>query len=280
MKILTLNTHSLVEKNYQLKLKNFAEALKEEQPDIIALQEVNQTFTETVITKPQGYVSCGGDIEIRSDNHAFNTVRLLSEIGEKYFWTWLPIKKGYGKYNEGIALMSRFPITETDFFTVSKEDAPNDWRTRKILGIKTETIPDEWFFSVHYGWWDDTNDPFKAQWERTKRHLKGMGRVWLIGDFNAPAEVRGESYDHVKSSGFYDSYEFAEKKDRGITVDNIIDGWRGKKECVGGMRIDHIWCSEKVGIKSSQVVFNGKNHPIVSDHYGVMAEYERSQDET
>ncbi len=43
MKILTLNTHSLREENYQQKLEWFVEGILRERPDIIALQEVNQT---------------------------------------------------------------------------------------------------------------------------------------------------------------------------------------------------------------------------------------------
>ena len=43
MKILTLNTHSLQEENYQQKLNWFVEGILKEMPDIIAMQEVNQT---------------------------------------------------------------------------------------------------------------------------------------------------------------------------------------------------------------------------------------------
>ena len=46
MKLLTLNTHSLVEKYYYEKLQTFVQAVSEEQPDIIALQAVNQTIIE------------------------------------------------------------------------------------------------------------------------------------------------------------------------------------------------------------------------------------------
>ena len=42
MKILTFNTHSLVEKDYETKLLQFAEMAAVEQPEIMGLQEVNQ----------------------------------------------------------------------------------------------------------------------------------------------------------------------------------------------------------------------------------------------
>jgi len=276
MKILTLNTHSLVEDNYSQKLMDFVNAIAKEQPEIIALQEVNQTSSEAAVTgEISGYVPCG-DFTVRGDNHVYNAAKRLEKIGTRYYWTWLPMKRGYDKYDEGIAVMSRSPIIETQTVLVSGVDDYADWKTRKLLGIRTEAVPDEWFFSVHYGWWNDPDEPFQSQWQRTVKYMEQYETVWLMGDFNSPAEVRKEGYDLANSSRFYDSYELAEKKDNGITVGKIIDGWRDKlSENADGMRIDHIRCSKKVIVTSSEVLFNGINYPVVSDHYGVMINYER-----
>lgn len=278
MKLLTLNTHSLVEEHYTEKLHAFVQAVSEEQPDIIALQEVNQTIAEMpVITLHGGHVPCADGIIIRRDNHVCNAAELLRNQGLEYYWTWLPLKKGYDKYDEGIALMSRSPILETKIICTSAMDDYNNWKTRKILGIRTEAAPDEWFFSVHYGWWDDPDEPFQGQWQRTKVALAGHQRVWLMGDFNSPAEVCGEGYDMIRNAGWQDSYALAKNKDGGITVGHVIDGWKDKTESTDGMRIDQIWCSEKTEILSSKVIFNGENRSIVSDHYGVIVHYERSE---
>ena len=43
MKLLTLNTHSLIEPAYEAKRDAFVEFIRKEQPDVFALQEVNQT---------------------------------------------------------------------------------------------------------------------------------------------------------------------------------------------------------------------------------------------
>ena len=278
MKLLTLNTHSLVEDNYSKKLDAFVSAIAEQRPDIIALQEVNQTIAETQVDViSEGYVPCVENIVIRKDNHVYKAAELLEGAGVKYYWTWLPLKKGYNKYDEGIALMSRSRIVETDVVRISETDDYNNWKTRKIIGIRTEAAPDEWFFSVHYGWWDDLDEPFQNQWQKTVEYMKKYSRVWLMGDFNSPAEVRNEGYDIINSSGWYDSYTRAKTRDNGITVGKVIDGWRDKVSGTDGMRIDQIWCSQKAEIASSEVIFNGANKPVVSDHYGVVAEYERSE---
>ena len=39
-------------------------------------------------------------------------------------------------------------------------------------------------------------------------------------------------------------------------------------------RLDYIFCNTQKKVKSSKVVCNGKNYPVVSDHYGVMIEVE------
>lgn len=283
MKILTLNTHSLQEENYSWKLQKFAEYIIKEKPDIIAMQEVNQSQSAPLAdeTLLEGYVVCGQNkVSVRKDNHAAQAAKLLRDAGMDISWTWISGKVGYDKYDEGMALISlNRKITNVDSFYISQCQDYQNWKTRKVLGIKTEQSQD-WFFTVHMGWWDDAEEPFAAQWETFQRRLEEKrkeGRIWLLGDFNSPAEVEDQGYDQIRASGWKDTWLMAQKKDDGITVPGVIDGWRDKlKESSGnvqGMRIDHIWCSQEMPIMESQVVFNGKKEPVVSDHFGVMIIY-------
>lgn len=267
-----------MEENYEQKLEDFVLAVCQEKPEIIALQEVNQTCCEAAVSEEEltGYYPCDRQIVVRRDNHVFRAVKMLREKGVCYHWTWLPMKIGYDKYDEGIALMSLSPIKETDVILVSNVNNYHNWKTRKLLGICTEDMSEEWFYSVHYGWWNDEEEPFQGQWEKTNSHMNKREKVWLMGDFNSPAEVRKEGYDQIMDSGWHDSFLFAKDQDDGITVGTVIDGWKEKISGTDGMRIDQIWSKHKVDIKRSRVIFNGKNYPVVSDHYGVMIEYEGS----
>ena len=96
--------------------------------------------------------------------------------------------------------------------------------------------------------------------------------VWLRGDFNAPDIVSGQSYEHILTHGWVDTYQMAVEKDRGVTVPGIIDGWRDKLKNIDrtGMRLDYIFCNQKEKISSFRVIFNGENRPVVSDHFGVL----------
>lgn len=279
MKLMTLNTHSLAGADYPAKLRRFAEGIAAERPDLIALQEVNQTIAapEADGALLTGYVPAQGAVPLRADNHAAHAARLLRESGLRCSWTYLPVKVGYGRYDEGLAFISLTgSIACTETVCISRSDDYADWKTRKALGIRLEGCPD-WFCTVHMGWWDDVQEPFLPQWKALQDFAsagRGGMRTWLMGDFNAPAEVRGESYDRIAASGWHDTWLLAARRRGSETVPGEIDGWRnGQAEHSGrGMRIDHIWCSAPVRVTSASVVFNGENHPVVSDHFGVMIE--------
>ena len=282
MKILTLNTHSIQEPNYEEKLEAFVKAIARIRPDVIALQEVNQTADAAEISPEalQGQAVVCSEIQVCRDNHAARVAQGVQRAGLDCSWVWLPMKLGYGKYDEGVAiLVLNDRITEAEWFTVSKADDYGNWRTRRVLGVQTEKRND-WFYTVHMGWWNDAEEPFIDQWNTLSRMLlpkRTAGRIWLMGDFNAPDSVPDESYHLIASSGWTDTYRVAERKDSGITVPGVIDGWRDKLPAdAEGMRLDYIWCSRRAEISSSRVVFNGTNEPIVSDHFGVLIETKES----
>lgn len=278
MKIMTLNTHSLVEPDYENKRELFARVIEKEQPDILAMQEVNQTAKEGVcsLERLPGYQPCPGiSAPVRADNHGAWLAERLERAGLHYHWTWISAKLGYDRYDEGMAIFSLRPIEEAEQFFISRTHDYDNWKTRKVLGIRTGD--DDWFYTVHMGWWDDADEPFADQWQVLKAMLqpkRAEGKsVWLLGDFNSPAEERGRGYDMVCADGWQDSYRLAENKDNGYTVEKIIDGWR-ERSSARGMRLDHIFGSRPKRVIRSMVICNGINYEVVSDHYGVMIETE------
>lgn len=279
MKILTLNTHSLVEDNYQEKLNWFVDGIIRERPDIIAMQEVNQTANEELmeIEMLAGQFPVPGCMKIRKDNHAAVVANRLRQAGIDCYWAWFPIKRGYEKYDEGVAVLSLGrKIRCVDKIPLSRVNDYYNWHTRAVLGVQVDGL-DDWFYSLHMGMWDDTCEQFLDQWKILNSCIAAKrmcGTVWLLGDFNAPDAVCGQSYEYIVACGWIDTYKTAQKKDSGITVPGAIDGWREKfnNKWEEGMRLDYIWCSKKKEILSSRVAFNGISEPIVSDHFGVMIE--------
>ena len=279
MKLLTINTHSLQEENYAQKLDQFVESILEERPDLIAMQEVNQTC-DAALADPEllaGQYPIPGCMSVRADNHAAQVAHRLRKAGVACYWAWVPIKRGYDKYDEGVAVLSLGrKIACVDKFPVSRVNDYFNWRTRAVLGGQLEGLED-WFYTVHMGWWDDAEDGFFDQWKKLNCCIASKvicGRVWLMGDFNAPDQIPNESYAKVEASGWIDTYRAAHIRDQGITVPGVIDGWREKlKEAdPKGMRLDYVWCSHPCEILSSRVMFSGEREPVISDHFGVLIE--------
>lgn len=279
MKILTLNTHSLQEAHYEQKLRWFVEGILRERPDIIAMQEVNQTFNAELLETNmlEGQYPVPGCMSIRRDNHAAQVAHLLRQAGVDCYWAWIPVKLGYQRYDEGVAVLSLGrKIRCVDAFPISRTNDYQNWRTRAVLGVQLEGLED-WFYTVHMGWWNDSAERFLDQWKVLNCCIASKricGTVWLLGDFNAPDTVHGQSYEHIVSSGWYDTWQIARHRDCGITVSGAIDGWREQRKSwpEQGVRLDYIWCSQKKEVLSSRVVFNGTKEPVVSDHYGVLIE--------
>lgn len=268
MKILTFNTHSLEEANMPQKQKQFIQALKQLDPDIVALQEVNQTNTSPIVSHtPSTIQIIHKTIPLREDNHVLALDTLLKKEGLSYEIVWSPVKLGYGKYDEGLAFLSKNPIQNIETILLSKQDNYSDFRTRKALKIQTE---DGVFVNVHMGWWNDELEPFQDQFIRLDQSIHQEDPLYLMGDFNAEASIPNEGYAQVVKSGYSDLYTLAQQKDDGISVDHVIDGWRNNQN-ISGMRIDYIFSNKKRNVPWIRTAFRGQEEPILSDHFGVLA---------
>ena len=271
MKLLTCNSHSIIEKDYDNKLKYFAQWILDNDYDVIAVQESNQTHDAKAVVSLENcnYISSNENIVIKEDNHIFNLIKYLNEKGQKYYWTWTPIKIGYGIFDEGIGVLSKYKPLEIKEFYLSNSKAYDNYKVRKAIGIKVNIDgKDKWFYSVHAGWWNDLEEPFKMQLSKlNKRFLFEKDEVYLMGDFNNPADIEDEGYTALLQSGWHDTYRLADKKDNGITVSGLIDGWREHK--IDSMRIDLILKNKNTPVKESTVVFNNLNGKQISDHFAV-----------
>ena len=279
MRLMTLNAHSIIEKGYPQKCEYFVDRVCQLRPDIIALQEVNQSSNAPSIPTPESdfYAPCQTKIPFKADNHILRVVEMLAERGLAYHFAWLPIKVSYDRFDEGVALLSLSPITKTYVCQVSLMDEFSHWKTRKALGITTKAHPHTRFYTTHMGWWQDPEEPFPLHWQNTISHLDGVEDVVIAGDFNSPAEVRGEGYDLVAGSGFHDVYDLAMVKIGSVTVptdEGSIDGWHDIAHPKNGMRIDQIWTRKPHAVSEYRVLFDGIDSPVVSDHFGVLVDME------
>ncbi|NGZ77253.1 endonuclease/exonuclease/phosphatase family protein [Saccharibacillus alkalitolerans] len=280
MKLLTLNAHAWHEEEQEQKISRLADFINERGFDLIALQEINQSpkAEEAGADRLSRYFEAEPGVKIRIDNYA---LVLLEQLDAPYYWSWLPTHSAYqGRYDEGVAVLTREPIEDAVYDYISGIRDYMNPKTRRLLGVKTSSRAEGsseaeplWLFSAHCGWWNDEAEPFRGQWDRAEALMKPLRdageRIFLLGDLNNVAQIRGEGYDYVMDHGWCDLYTAAAEKDEGSTVLKAIAGWSDNES---PLRIDYILSGLPVEAKKSEVVLDGNNGPVVSDHFGVAAE--------
>lgn len=257
MKLLTLNCHSWQEEEQLAKIHYLAKIIQENDYDVIALQEVSQSITARNV--------CGN---MKEDNFVRLLQAELEELGAaKYDVVWDFAHIGYEVYEEGLAILTKHSITKSDSFFISDSTDTAYWKTRKIVSatVSYNNQPVT-IYSCHLGWWLDEEEPFKKQVDHLLSYVDNNELSFLMGDFNNNARIQNEGYDYLVKHGLYDTYELAERKDEGTTVQGKIAGWDENKK---DLRIDLILSNQPVQVVSSQVIFNDVNRNVISDHFGV-----------
>ncbi|MFO8070030.1 MAG: endonuclease/exonuclease/phosphatase family protein [Alkalibacterium sp.] len=274
MKVLTLNTHAWMEEKPLEKIDQLIDWLAANEYSFIALQEVNQsmdaeTVSDSTFVRPTGDHP---DVEIKADNFALLIVEGLRARGLSYFWSWTANHIGYDTYDEGVAILSRYPI-EAQSLRVSKSKDYAHHYTRRLLRAATWGEQENWtVVSCHYSWWQDASgeELFKHEWNQTLKSVEDAesSPLLVMGDFNNEASVSQEGYDYIKETAPYLTDAFIEAKEKigDATVSSAIDGWDDHTD---EKRIDYIFTNSEKGIASYRVVFDGQNGPVVSDHFGV-----------
>lgn len=257
MKLLTLNCHSWQEENQLEKIEHLAKVIQERNYDVIALQEVSQSIEAE-----------HAHHNMKRDNYGLVLLDELAKLGVTgYSIVWDFAHIGYDVYEEGLAILTKHPIVKQDSFFISNSTDTTYWKTRKIVSVTVSYEGKEvTCYSCHLGWWNDEENPFSFQVEQLMNHVNAEELSFFLGDFNNNAHIRDEGYDYLRSKGLYDTYELAEEKDAGTTVKGKIAGWDENQE---ELRIDLILSNQAVKVVSSQVIFNGVNKKVISDHFGV-----------
>lgn len=257
MKLLTLNVHAWLEDNQAEKIAILAQTIVEKGYDVIALQEVNQLMTTPAVTQA-----------LKQDNYGVVLLRQINrQVEQKYSLFWSNSHIGYDKYDEGIAFLTRLPVYEVDPFYCSQHQRLDSILSRKIMGLTVEyqnQLID--CYSCHINLPDCEGENQLDNIRNIVERSHSENLKILMGDFNTDAISNPQAYQQIKSLGLLDSYELAEQKDSGITVEKAIDGWRSHSE---EKRLDYIFLNQAKRVLSSQVIFNGKNKPVVSDHFGL-----------
>jgi len=273
--ILSLNLHTYQETNQDAKFNIIVDAIFDLSIDLIAFVECGQN-------KNQPYIS--GSTSIRIDNMAFIiTQKMKSRYGVDYYYSWDWAHYGWDVWEEGMAVISRYPITESDSTWISTSTSRTDITSRKAVFGKTGIpgIGAIHLFSVHTHWMPTSTDTeHELQVSRIKDFVYSKevsGDVspdlsLVCGDFNCNAaniEPWIKPYNKMVENGdFIDTFLVANPTANNRPQDS-------KFNTVGGTtpgRIDYIFMKNnaKFEVVSSVITFSAYSLGTVSDHYGVI----------
>ena len=261
LKVMILNLHCYQEDNQDHKFSQIAKAINELDTDIICLQEVAELWNEG-----------NGDWNTNSANIINNLLKHPFHL----YTDWS--HKGFDKYREGVAILSRYPLIKQDSRYVSNSQSADSIHSRKVVMAQVH-VPYLGlinFFSAHLSWWDDGfAEQFKTlgNWAADNQTDDVTGTM-LCGDFNITAGTEGytlvvsahEYEDQFLAINDHDAFEKIFKVNDPHWQDYLADDYR----------IDYIFMNKAsdLQITSGKVLFTEQDYGRVSDHCGYFMTFE------
>jgi maltose 6'-phosphate phosphatase len=261
LKVLILNLHCYQEENQDEKFTKIAKTINELEIDIICLQEAAEYWRD-------------GQGDWESNAAKIINDRLTNPFYIHYDWSHL----GFAKYREGVAILSRYPLSNHEAKYVSDSHDEYNINSRKVVKARVD-VPYIGFinvFSAHLSWMEGG---FKSQFQRLQQWADinngdDIKATLLCGDFNITAGTEG--YGFVIDSCDYED-QFLAVNEHGI-FDKIfrVNDAHWQDLLADDYRIDYIFMKKNSQLKavSAKVIFTEQNYGRVSDHFGYLMTFE------
>jgi len=261
LKVLILNLHCYQEDNQDEKFTTIARAIDEENIDIVCFQEVAEYWRD-------------GQGDWESNSAKLINDRLKNAFHLYTDWSHL----GFDKYREGVAILSRYPLSHQESKYVSNSHDIYDINSRKVVSAQVSVpyIGLIHVFSAHLSWLEGGfHDQFNclSAWAKNNKTPESKATL-LCGDFNITAGSKG--YEQVIDSDEYEDQYLAVNK-QGV-FNKIFkvhdDHWQDL--LADDYRIDYIFMNKQSHLKAvaASVIFTEQDYGSVSDHCGYLMTFE------
>jgi maltose 6'-phosphate phosphatase len=269
--ILTINLHTYQESRQAEKLNMIADVIGKMDVDFIAFQECAQNKASAIINGI-----------IREDNMAdLITRRIMEKYAVNYHYVWNWAHYGWSVWEEGVAVLSKYPVIASEDRYVSTSTGTGSITSRKVM-FASCNAPGGLvnMFSAHTHWRtslsdeEQNNQVNRIKSMVTEKEMPAPDAVsFVCGDFNGNPTSDfpwSEGYNTMmKTSDYADSfleiYPDANQKPA-QSIYNTIGG-----ELPG--RIDYIFVKKdpRLTVLESQIIFTGNVVGVVSDHFGMIS---------
>lgn len=265
LRLLILNLHCYQEQNQDEKLTQIAKAINELEVDVVCLQEVAEYWRD-------------GEGDWESNSAKIINDRLIQAFHIQTDWSHL----GFDKYREGVAILSRYPLSNHKSRYVSDSDDIYDIHSRKVVFAQVHVpyIGAINVFSAHLSWFEDG---FKEQFQRLHQwaeasHTKEVKATLLCGDFNIT--VGSSGYKLVVDSHHYDDQFLAANEQAICEPISKANDPHWQATLADDYRIDYIFMNKasELQVTAAKIVFTEQDYGAVSDHCGYFMSFEPSFD--
>ncbi len=261
LKIMILNLHCYQEENQDQKFSLIAEAINQMDIDLVCFQEVAEYWNHGE-----------GDWESNSAN--IINQRLNQSYHIHTDWSHL----GFSQYREGVAILSRYPLTYHESRYVSVDQDIFSIHSRKVVKARAY-IPFVGYinvFSAHLSW---IEDGFVEQFQTLHEWAEAcndcdINATLLCGDFNITAGSEG--YKQVVDSQHYED-QYLAANEQGIFEQIFrVNDEHWQHLLTDDYRIDYIFMNtdSRLKVTSARVVFTDDDFGRVSDHCGYVMSFE------
>ena len=261
LRVLILNLHCYQEEDQDAKFLQIARAIAELDADVVCLQEVAELWND-------------GNGDWASNSARIINDRLASPYHLVTDWSHL----GFDQYREGVAILSRYPLTKSEARYVSTSQDPYDIHARKVVmaQIKVPHIGLVNVFSVHLSWWENG---FEEQFGKLRAWAKAkcspqVKATLLCGDFNVSACSQG--YRLMTVSGEFEDQFLATALPGDLQHDPRVDDPYWQRQLAEDYRIDFVLMSSDSTLRAvaGRTVFTQQDYGRVSDHNGYWIAFE------
>ena len=261
LKVLILNLHCYQEDQQDYKFSQIAKAIDELEVDIVCFQEVAENWND-------------GEGDWDSNSAKIINDRMQGHYHIFTDWSHL----GFDKYREGVAILSRYPMSKQEGQYVSNSHDSYSIHSRKVVAaqVRVPNIGLINVFSSHLSWWEDG---FEEQFERLRdwasaKRTEHTKATLLCGDFNITAGSEG--YQKVVNTNEYDDQYLAANSQGLFEKIFRVNDLHWRDYLTDDYRIDYIFMNKTsdLFVVSAQVLFTEQDYGKVSDHCGYLMAFE------
>ncbi len=261
LKVLILNLHCYQEENQDEKFTKIANTIDALAIDVVCLQEVAEYWRD-------------GQGDWESNAAKIINDRLTQPFYLHSDWSHL----GFDKYREGVAILSRYPLSNHEAHYVSDSDDIYNIHARKVISAQVSVpfVGKINVFSAHLSWLEDGFEQQFShlhQWAE-KNHTSAISATLLCGDFNITAGTEG--YKLVVDTNQYEDQFLAINKQGVFEKIFKVHDAHWQDLLADDYRIDYIFMrkNSELHVTSARVLFTDQDYGRVSDHCGYLMTFE------